>query len=35
MTMDELKCLHKNIILFRFSEKQFCIVKSFLFVTAS
>jgi hypothetical protein len=26
--------LDKNIIFFHFSTKQFCIVKSFLFVTA-
>jgi hypothetical protein len=35
MARDELKCLDKNVILFPFFTKQFCIVKSFLLVTAS
>jgi hypothetical protein len=35
MTRDEVKRLEKFVILFRFSTKQFCIEKSFLFVTAS
>jgi hypothetical protein len=32
MTRGELKCVDKNAILFLFSTKQFCIVKSFLLV---
>jgi hypothetical protein len=35
MARDEFKCLDKNVILFLSFTKQFCIVKSFLFVTTS
>jgi hypothetical protein len=30
MARDELKYLNKNVIIFCFSTKQFCIIKSFL-----